>query len=216
VGILVFELSHLRLGQYNYIAWILNDFKTLFFLLNLGLGLNFAGFNLSCPEFLKELGKASGALLVWQDLTKLGKISGKDLNYMADMLGNFLRQNPVMAAGFVTCPIMVPEKSTLQEQMRRIEDKMAFKGLTNVLLTLRMELPPASKRVPICFQAWLVVEQSVESENVFMQSQLVLDRRGKNILTVCNKICCYQPISSSCSIRGMFLAKTNLVWIFAS
>ena len=133
---------------------------------------------LSHPEFIKELQKASGALLVWQDLTKLGKISGKDLNTMADRLESLLRHNPVVSAGFVTCPIMVSEKSggSLREEMRRIEDKMLAKGLASVLLTLRMELPPASKKVPICFHAWLVVDQAVESQNVFMQSQLVLDR----------------------------------------
>lgn len=134
---------------------------------------------LACnPEFLLDLQSESGGLLVWQDFTKLGKLSSKELNTFADILYNALRQRPTMSAGLLMCPVLVSEKvsSTYRGEIRRIEDKLDTKGLSNFLVTVRMDLPPTLKKVPIIFHGWLVVDQATESENVFMSSQLAFDR----------------------------------------
>lgn len=129
------------------------------------------------PEYLQDTIAKSGAILVWQDMTKCGKVSGKELNSFTEILANVFRQKPTMSAGFVTCPILMSERisNNLRDEMRRFEDKFDAKGLANIMVTLRMELPPSSKKVPIV-HGWLVVDQSTMSENIFMSSQLVLDR----------------------------------------
>ncbi|CAK9073806.1 unnamed protein product [Durusdinium trenchii] len=88
-----------------------------------------------------------------------------------------------MSAGFVTCPILMSERisNNLRDEMRRFEDKFDAKGLANIMVTLRMELPPSSKKVPIV-HGWLVVDQSTMSENIFMSSQLVLDRSPRKMI----------------------------------
>eukprot|EP00435_Cladocopium_sp_Y103_P033652 s1099_g8.t1 len=121
----------------------------------------------------KELEAKSGALLVWQDMTKLGKISGKELDTAANVMSLALRMRPAASAGFITCPVLISaQASTLRDEMRRFEDKLDAKGLANHLISLRMEIPPTSKKVPITFYGWLVMDGTAESSNVFSGSQL--------------------------------------------
>lgn len=141
---------------------------------------------------MQETFAQSGAILVWQDLTKLGKVTGKELNVYTDVLATLLRQKPCFTAAFVTCPVLVSEKvsNNMRDEMRRFEDKFDAKGLANYMMTLRMEIPPSSKRVPLVFHGWLVIDSSSEADgmnsarNIFLDSQLMMDRRGKTVFKV--------------------------------
>ena len=53
---------------------------------------------------------------------------------------------------------------------------MDFKGLANHSIVIRMDAPPSSKRVPLVFNAWLVMEQATEDQNLFRSCGLLLDR----------------------------------------
>ena len=44
--------------------------------------------------------------------------------------------------------------------------------------SIRMEDAPSKKRVPLQFQAWVLFEENSVADNIFSQSQLVLDRLG--------------------------------------
>lgn len=131
------------------------------------------------PEFMQDLSAKDGGVVVWQDMTKLGKISGKDLSYCADNLGNILRYHPNKSIAFVVAPILISEKTSnnSRDEMRRIEDKYLAKGLATYMVTIRMEIPPTTKKVPLVFHGWLVLDASSESENIFKQCQLMQDRR---------------------------------------
>ncbi|CAK9037139.1 unnamed protein product [Durusdinium trenchii] len=66
--------------------------------------------------------------------------------------------------------------------MRRFEDKCDAKGLANHLVILRMEMPHSSKKVPIIFHSWLVLDESTASENIFSGCQLFLDRSPRKMI----------------------------------
>lgn len=58
---------------------------------------------------------------------------------------------------------------------------MDMKGLNNYGITVRMDSRPHSKKVPLVFAAWLVMEQSQEENNCFKDCQLLLDRQGEGV-----------------------------------
>ena len=66
-------------------------------------------------------------------------------------------------------------------KVRRFEDKMDMKGLNNYAITLKMDSRPNSKKVPLVFPAWLVMEQSQEENNCFKDCQLLLDRQREGV-----------------------------------
>lgn len=59
---------------------------------------------------------------------------------------------------------------------RRIEDKLDSRQLMNQLITIRMECPPASKKVPLQMLGWIVMLEGAVEENIFKGSQLMTDR----------------------------------------
>ena len=59
---------------------------------------------------------------------------------------------------------------------RRIEDKLDARQLLNQLITIRMECPPASKRVPLQMFGWVVMLEGAEEDNIFKASPLMTDR----------------------------------------
>ena len=63
-------------------------------------------------------------------------------------------------------------------KLRRIEDKCDARGLYSQSISIRMEDAPSKKRVPLQFQAWVLFEENSVADNIFSQSQLVLDRLG--------------------------------------
>lgn len=144
------------------------------------------------PEFLNENTAENGAVLVWQDLTKLGKLSSKDLNSLADTMANILKVRPGMSIGFIAAPILISEKvsNNARDEMRRVEDKLDAKGLSNFLVTLWMEIPPSSKKVPLIFHGWLVIDEASGAENAFQSSNLYLDRRGDGAGAIGLKLAC--------------------------
>ena len=60
---------------------------------------------------------------------------------------------------------------------RRLEAKLDAKNLWSEAIAIRCAPPPAQRRVPIQFDAWIVVSETKKDENWFMTSQLVQDRR---------------------------------------
>ena len=50
-------------------------------------------------------------------------------------------------------------------------------GLASLMVTIKMDTPPASKRVPCVFHGWLVFQEDTISDNAFSQCSLMLDRR---------------------------------------
>lgn len=50
--------------------------------------------------------------------------------------------------------------------------------MLNYLISVRMECPPATKRVPLQMLGWIVMLETGADENVFKSSQLFMDRPG--------------------------------------
>lgn len=73
-----------------------------------------------------------------------------------------------LSTTFVRCPSIV----------RRLESKFDAKQLWSEAIAVRCKDPPAQRKVPIQFNSWLVVHESGRDKNIFMSSQLVLDRLG--------------------------------------
>ena len=61
---------------------------------------------------------------------------------------------------------------------RKIEDKMDAKSLQSFTCSIRCCPPPQQKKVPIHYNAWIVVADSTVENNVFLKSQLYQDRTG--------------------------------------
>ncbi|CAK9085586.1 unnamed protein product [Durusdinium trenchii] len=81
-------------------------------------------------------------------------------------------------------PHLVSEKVTngLRGERRRIEDKCDMKGLTTTMVTITMQPPPASKRVPMVFYGWLCFEEHTSNDNIFMNCSLMADRCARSTL----------------------------------
>jgi len=134
---------------------------------------------LHSPEMSKELQSKGGALLVWLDMTKLGKMTGKELDRAINSMCAALRLQPTTSVGFLTAPVLVSaQASSSREEMRRVEDKMDMKQLSNHLVCLRMEVPPSTKKVPLTFFSWIVMDSSTEASNIFRGCQLYADKCG--------------------------------------
>lgn len=63
-------------------------------------------------QFVDEASRSSTALLVWCDLTKLGRVSNNDLNNAIDLISNALTKNPTKSVAFVLAPHLVSERVT--------------------------------------------------------------------------------------------------------
>lgn len=122
----------------------------------------------------------NGSLIVWIDFTKLGKTTNKDISSMVDLMTALFRNKPTASVAFVTAPVLVSEKlaNNVRDAMRRFEDKCDLKHVANHLCTIRMDLPPSTKRVPLCFQAWVCMDAATEADNHFSSCQLLLDRQA--------------------------------------
>lgn len=59
-----------------------------------------------------------------------------------------------------------------------MEDRLDGRRLSNHLISLRMETPHSSKRVPLQMYGWLVMHEDTADSNVFKDSQLLSDRWG--------------------------------------
>ena len=84
--------------------------------------------------------------------------------------------------GVISCPKNTSfrwglDQGTPSSQLRRIEDKLDMLGLASLMVTIKMDTPPASKRVPCVFHGWLVFQEDTISDNAFSQCSLMLDRR---------------------------------------
>ena len=129
-------------------------------------------------QFTNDIGRNAGGVIIWCDFSKLGKVSGKELNAFADVIANMLRLKPASTCAFAVAPILISEKvsSHWRDELRRFEDKFDAKQVRNTLISVRMELPPSSKRVPIVYHAWMLMDEATLEDNIFTQSQLWLDR----------------------------------------
>lgn len=67
-------------------------------------------------------------------------------------------------------------------EVRRIEDKLDAKKLTNALVTVRMTEQPAVKKVPLVFQGWVVWADSSNNTNIFRNCGLVTHKTPKKLV----------------------------------
>ena len=56
--------------------------------------------------------------------------------------------------------------------------------MLNYLVSVRMECPPATKRVPLHMLGWVVMLETGAEDNVFKTSQLLMDRPGSLMLII--------------------------------
>lgn len=68
---------------------------------------------------------------------------------------------------------------------RRIEDKLDARGLYSEYFSIRMSAPPATKKVPLQFHAWMIFEEATTADNIFEGCQLMLDRQGCRTNQLC-------------------------------
>ncbi|CAK9002906.1 unnamed protein product [Durusdinium trenchii] len=111
-------------------------------------------------------------------MTKLGRLSNHDLNHTVDIIASVLQRKPTHSAAFLVAPHLPSEKVVggLRGERRRVEDKCDMKGLMSTLLSIKMEPPPTSKRVPMIFYAYLIVEEATSADNIFGECSLMTDR----------------------------------------
>ncbi|CAJ1387015.1 unnamed protein product [Effrenium voratum] len=101
-------------------------------------------------EFLTNLFGVNGAVIIWCDFMKLGRVNGKELDDYSTRLKKALGRKPAHTVGLVICPHLISEKvKSLRGEMRRIEDKFDAKGLDSFYISLRCEPPPLQKRVSL-------------------------------------------------------------------
>lgn len=88
-----------------------------------------------------------------------------------DLLNHFLRVENTS----ITC--QRPDNVCISlEFPRRIEDKADARSLCSSLISVRMDPPPASKRVPMNFFGWLVFQEATFDQNIFSECALMVDR----------------------------------------
>ncbi|CAL1143924.1 unnamed protein product [Cladocopium goreaui] len=129
-------------------------------------------------QFIASRKSSAGALLVWADLTKFGRLGTSDLNYVVSIAHKALSKMPAKSIAFFIAPHLVSEKVSggQRGEIRRIEDKFDSRSMLNYLISIRMECPPATKRVSLHMLGWAVMLETGAEDNVFRNSQLLLDR----------------------------------------
>ncbi|CAK9086813.1 Uncharacterized protein SCF082_LOCUS41059 [Durusdinium trenchii] len=112
--------------------------------------------------------------IVWADMTKFGRMDNKQRNFATAIIHKVLSRNPTTAIAIVLAPHLTSEKVSggHRGEIRRIEDKLDGRSLANMLITLRMESPPSSKRVSLNMFGWLVWAEGSWDENVFKECEL--------------------------------------------
>lgn len=63
--------------------------------------------------------------------------------------------------------------------IRRVEDKLDAKSLTNELVQIRCDVAPSAKKVKISYGAWIIFEGGCEDSNIWYNCQLMADRSLK-------------------------------------
>ncbi|CAK9059815.1 unnamed protein product [Durusdinium trenchii] len=128
-------------------------------------------------EFVSALLKLErfkkGALIVWVDFTKFGRVCNNDLNDTLDVLQTTISRLPERACAFIVGPHLISEK--VQNGLR-IEDKLDALGIYSEMVMLRMSEPPGQKHVPLQFPAWICMDEGSRDQNWFKGCQLMLDR----------------------------------------
>ncbi|CAL1132158.1 unnamed protein product [Cladocopium goreaui] len=129
-------------------------------------------------QFVAARKATAGALVVWADLTKFGRLGVSDLNFVVSIIHKALSKVPTKGVAILIAPHLVSEKVSGGQRgdVRRIEDKLDSRQLLNQLITIRMECPPASKKVPLQMLGWIVMLEGAVEENIFKGSQLMTDR----------------------------------------
>ena len=64
------------------------------------------------------------------------------------------------------------------QHLRRIEDKLDSRRLGSMLIAVRMEAPPQSKRVSMNMWGWLVWQEDSWNDNIFKECELATLRFG--------------------------------------
>lgn len=67
-------------------------------------------FNAHTLQFADEATSGGGGLLVWADLTKMGRMSSNDLNYVVDTMATALSKRPTNSIGFIVAPWLSSER----------------------------------------------------------------------------------------------------------
>ena len=109
---------------------------------------------------------------------KAGRVGKEELNLYADLLEVAMRARPTSCCGIVVAPYLTSEKVTngLRGEIRRCEDKLDAKGIMSQLFTIRCAEPPANKKVPLFFPAWVTLHEAGVESNAFRACQLIADR----------------------------------------
>ncbi|CAL1163042.1 unnamed protein product [Cladocopium goreaui] len=100
---------------------------------------------IAAEKYLQDVLAKSGAVLLWGDLTKLGKITGKELDSMAHVVSSVIRQKPTMSAAFLVAPVMA--KTNIRTEMRSTRRLIPFAAETSYIVPSaeRDSLPHASE-----------------------------------------------------------------------
>ncbi|CAK9051467.1 Uncharacterized protein SCF082_LOCUS28243 [Durusdinium trenchii] len=116
--------------------------------------------------------------ILWCDLMKCGRLTATDVHDFGETLSTALNKRPESSCAIVVAPHLTSEKVLHghRGELRRLESKFDAKNLWSEAISIRCCAPPAQRRVPIQFDAWIVISESKKDENWFMTSQLVQDR----------------------------------------
>ena len=115
---------------------------------------------------------------MWLDLMKAGRVGKEELNLYADLLSVAMQARPTLCCAIIIAPYLISEKvaNGMRGEIRRCEDKFDAKGIISNAFSIRCANPPANKRVPLVFPAWVAFGEAGSDSNVFRGCNLIADR----------------------------------------
>ncbi|CAK9038707.1 unnamed protein product [Durusdinium trenchii] len=105
-------------------------------------------------QFISNLKRDKGCLIIWVDYMKHGRLSVADLNSTTELLQKALR----------------------------VEDKLDARMMVAEPIHIRCAVPPTSKKVALAFPAWLVFQHGTVDSNIFAKSLLLQDKSNRELL----------------------------------
>ena len=92
-------------------------------------------------QFVSKLKEEKGALVVWVDYMKLGRLTSQDLNSTVDLLKRALDAHPEKACGLLIAPqLQSDRRSGLRAEWRHVSNLYKFARVGTLVGTPKMKL----------------------------------------------------------------------------
>lgn len=61
-------------------------------------------------QFVDDATADGGGVLVWADLTKFGRVSNHDLNFVVETMSSVLSKKPTSSIGYIVAPYLASDR----------------------------------------------------------------------------------------------------------